>query len=274
MTPLHADRALAERIETLAARALRRLTMTARAVLPECEAASIEVGGGVAAFVSPGSAVNQALGIGFSCQVEPADIERVERFFTSKGARPLVSVCPLADPAVHLALAARGWLLGGFENVLVRRYAGQVRSGRAAPGIEIVEAVSEQDRHTWALAATTGFSDPLEPLPAQLQLGAVVAADPHIRLFLAVVDGCVAGTGALTVDDGVAWLSADATLPHFRRRGVQSALQWHRLRVGAQAGCDLAVSEAAPGSQSQRNQERAGFQVAYTRCDLIAPSRE
>jgi hypothetical protein len=33
------------------------------------------------------------------------------------------------------------------------------------------------------------------------------------------------------------------------------------------AGCALAVTESVPGSPSQRNMERVGFQVAYTRVD-------
>ena len=39
----------------------------------------------------------------------------------------------------------------------------------------------------------------------------------------------------------------------------------------ARAGCDLAVTESAPGSASQRNMERLGFRIAYTRVDLVAP---
>jgi hypothetical protein len=102
-----------------------------------------------------------------------------------------------------------------------------------------------------------------------LNLGAIVVRRPGTRLLLAFLEGQVAGTAELMVEDGVAWLSADATLPRFRGRGVQQVLQAHRLVLGAGSGCDLAVSEAAPGSGSQRNMERLGFRVVYTRVDMV-----
>jgi hypothetical protein len=39
----------------------------------------------------------------------------------------------------------------------------------------------------------------------------------------------------------------------------------HRLRYGAEQGCNIAMVVAQPGSASQRNAERQGFRIAYTR---------
>jgi GNAT superfamily N-acetyltransferase len=64
-------------------------------------------------------------------------------------------------------------------------------------------------------------------------------------------------------------LYADATHPFFRRRGVQAALIAARLRAGAERGCDLATAGTLPGTVSQRNYERLGFQVAYTRALMV-----
>ena len=90
-------------------------------------------------------------------------------------------------------------------------------------------------------------------------------------LLLARLDGEPAGTGELVIEDRVGWLSADTTLPPYRRRGVQRALQIERLQRAAEAGCEFAVTEARPGSDSQRNMERLGFRIAYTRVDMVAP---
>jgi hypothetical protein len=46
---------------------------------------------------------------------------------------------------------------------------------------------------------------------------------------------------------------------------VQTALLHARLARAAEAGCDLAVCLAQPGSTSQRNVVRQGFTVLYTR---------
>ena len=85
------------------------------------------------------------------------------------------------------------------------------------------------------------------------------------RLYLAYVGEVPAGAAALAIDDGIAYLANASTLPEFRRRGVQNALIARRLADAAAAGCELASSGTDFGSSSQRNLERAGLQVAYTK---------
>jgi GNAT superfamily N-acetyltransferase len=58
-------------------------------------------------------------------------------------------------------------------------------------------------------------------------------------------------------------------LPEFRQRGVQSALIARRLHEAAKAGCEYAVVSTNPGSGSQRNMERRGFRVAYTKLVMM-----
>ena len=50
-----------------------------------------------------------------------------------------------------------------------------------------------------------------------------------------------------------------------RRQGAQLALLEERLRYAASRGCTIGMMGAAPGSGSQRNAERHGFRIAYTR---------
>ena len=71
--------------------------------------------------------------------------------------------------------------------------------------------------------------------------------------------------------DGVAMLCGAATLPAFRRRGIQSLLYRWRLAIARAAGCDVAVVTTQPGSKSQANAIRQGFSVLYTRAILIWP---
>ena len=60
-------------------------------------------------------------------------------------------------------------------------------------------------------------------------------------------------------------LRGAATVPELRRRGLQSALLQERMRYAFRHNCDLAMMVAEAGSNSQRNAERTGFRVAYTR---------
>ena len=54
-------------------------------------------------------------------------------------------------------------------------------------------------------------------------------------------------------------------MPKLRRRELQAALLEERMRFAFKGGCDLAMMVAAAGSDSQRNAERQGFRIAYTR---------
>jgi hypothetical protein len=50
---------------------------------------------------------------------------------------------------------------------------------------------------------------------------------------------------------------------------VQTALLLSRLDLARDAGCDVAVVTTQPGSKSQENVQRQGFQLLYTRAVLI-----
>ncbi len=266
-----ADEALAARIEALAAAEARRFTRTAQGLDSLSPAVYLDIADGAAAYLAPESPMNRAMGLGMVSPVEDDDLVELEQFYLERDVSPQMGVCPLSHPSLLEGLSARGWQADGFENVLARTLgSGDAPSPHELPqGIEIREVDDDESRALWKLVAATGFSWPLTPADAQLELGEIVVNRPGTRLLLAFHEGRAAGAAELMIEDGVAWLSADATLVQFRGRGVQQALQLHRLALGAAAGCDLAVSEAAPGSGSQRNMERIGFRVAYTRLDMV-----
>ena len=62
-----------------------------------------------------------------------------------------------------------------------------------------------------------------------------------------------------------------ATAPAHRRRGIQTALLAARLADAAAAGCDVAAIVTQPGSKSQQNAQRQGFDLLYTRAVLVRP---
>ncbi len=92
------------------------------------------------------------------------------------------------------------------------------------------------------------------------------------RCYVGFMDGTPAAHAGLYLDQdsGAGVLAATATLPEFRGRGCQTALLHQRLADAAAAGCDLVVSEAPPGSTSQRNMERVGLRTAYTKVTWTA----
>jgi len=83
--------------------------------------------------------------------------------------------------------------------------------------------------------------------------------------FLAEIENAPVATGMLFVHDDVALLAGASTVPEGRRQGAQTALLDARLRYAVERGCTIATMGALPGSQSQRNAEKNGFRIAYTR---------
>ena len=87
--------------------------------------------------------------------------------------------------------------------------------------------------------------------------------------YIALHDGMIAGGARLRTTEGIAQLTGAATAPAHRRRGVQTALLSARLADAAAAGCDIAVVTTQPGSKSQQNVQRQGFDLLYTRAVLV-----
>jgi ribosomal protein S18 acetylase RimI-like enzyme len=90
-----------------------------------------------------------------------------------------------------------------------------------------------------------------------------------VQRYLATLDGVPAGGGSMRITDGIAQLTGAGTAPAFRRRGIQSALLAARLADATTAGCDVAVITVQPGSRSQQNAQRRGFDLLYTRAVLV-----
>ena len=99
------------------------------------------------------------------------------------------------------------------------------------------------------------------------QLNTFVESTDDVRL-----DGEPIATGVLHCNEGVALFGGASTLPKARQQGAQRALFDARLRLALDRGCDLAMMGAHPGSVSQRNAERQGFRIAYTRTKWQLPA--
>jgi GNAT superfamily N-acetyltransferase len=277
---IFADAELARLLETHAALELERLFSVTLRRFPGNQAQVQRVGGGVVAWFGPAWTFNGAVGMGLTGPVAERDVDEVEAFFRSHGEPARITVCPFSARSLVDELGKRGYRIADLENELVR----EIGPGTPpvppadAPGpdgrapdqsIEIREHVTPDARSEWGRAVAVGFRAPDAVPDSEWSIGEVVAGREGVRLFSAWLDGGLVGTGELDVVGGMAWLNADTTLPDYRGRGVQTALLRHRLRLAEEVGCVLAVSETVPGSGSQRNMERHGMRVVYTRIDLL-----
>ncbi|WP_053219301.1 GNAT family N-acetyltransferase [Virgibacillus senegalensis] len=83
--------------------------------------------------------------------------------------------------------------------------------------------------------------------------------------YLATIGGVPAGIGVVYIKGAVAVLAAAATLPEFRGKGVHRALIDKRAEAAKSRNCRFLVGQAAYGSASMRNMERAGMKIAFTK---------
>lgn len=259
------DVAFARRIEAFNAADFAAYALAARDAGVFPDAVTMPVAGGIAVYVGQAGTINCALGLGMTGPVGGGDIDAIVEFFESRGCIPSVDVCPMADPFLLVCLASRGFQPIAFENVLVRPLSAEDTFPKPAPDVTVRRCTDEDSARVWGDVTALSFTAPRRPTAEERRLADGLVGRRGAVLLLGEVDGQAAGTGQLTMADGIAMLNADGTLPEFRRRGVQQALQAERLRIAAEAGCTLATIEAAPGSASQRNMERIGFRVAYTR---------
>src|SRR5579862_3119379 len=128
-----ADIVLARRLEAAEAANARGCTAAAAG------AATLEIAGGCAIFVGASSPLTQAVGIGLAGHVSEAEVDCLEEFFRSRGARVSIDLCPLADAGLLELLGGRGYRLTEFNNALVKRLPGTEivltpRVRRALPG--------------------------------------------------------------------------------------------------------------------------------------------
>jgi len=265
------DLALSRRLERSEGRSSARFVETRARLFPGSGAQWIEVAGAYAMFDGPVSPITQTFGLGLFEKVTPADMETIEAFFRDRGAPVFHEVSPLADSSSLALLTERGYRPFEFTNILFRPIWPGVRLSAARNDRIRVRAIGEDEVDTWSNTAARGWREFAEVAGQVAELGRVSVNIPGAVGFLAELDARPIATGTLLMSDGVALLAGASTVPEARKQGAQLMLLEARLRHAAEAGCDLAMMGATPGSASQRNAERNGFRIAYTRIKWRLP---
>jgi GNAT superfamily N-acetyltransferase len=257
------DLALSKRLERAEGHACLQFAVARKNLFPECGAEWIECGGAYAVFDTVESPVTQTFGLGLFEPLTPATLDTIERFFRDRSAPVMHEVSPLAGVPTYDLLCARNYRPMEISNILYRPI--EPDSSMLPPNIS-VRVVGPDEGKLWMKINARGWAS-LHPEYQDffLQMGEIVCAREGSFCFLAEVEGEVGAAGALSIYDGVALFGGATTVPELRRRGLQSALLQARLRYAHEHGCDLAMIAAEPGGESQRNAERRGFRVAYTR---------
>lgn len=267
---MFADNGLARRLETTDALAGVEFARSWARLNSFTGEVSLPVGGGLASFAGIDSPVTQAFGLGLDGPVTKADMAAMEEFYRAHGSPANIETCPLADPSLLTLLNERGYRPIEYSNVFVRELSDRDSQAWPDPASEVrVRRPAEDEAESYSLLVATSFFETIEISPEFLSIFISCFSAAGAFFFMAEVDGVPAGGGMMSIHRGVASLGGTGTLPAFRNRGVQRALLLARLGAAAESGCDLAMVATSPGSGSQRNVERLGFRVVYTRTKFL-----
>lgn len=243
----------------------------------EVAVVSEDVGGGIMSYSGPASWSNQACGMGLDGPVDGAELDRLVEFYRSRDAQPRIEVCPFVDETLIEGLAARGFVIKEFENVLARLIDPEEDLWASLPrelagGLEIADVDRDDDRavEQFIRVSSSGFVPEGEEFSeASIAVANRVVQHARSDSFLATIEGEAAGGGGMESAPPVACLFGTSVLPRFRKRGIQAALIVKRVERARLKGCELAVIHSKPGIPTERNAARVGFFMAYTKVVMV-----
>jgi GNAT superfamily N-acetyltransferase len=260
---IFANLELARRLEAAEAFSCAQFAVARKRLYPESTSEWMKCAGATVVFDGVDAPTTQTFGLGLFEKLTPDALDEIERFFLARDAEVMHEVCPFAGAATLDMLCARGYRPFEISSVLYRDV--ETPSETHAANIN-VRVVGLDEAQLWSDINAKGWTQEHPEFEDFVRAsGVLLVVREGSPCFLAEVDGQPGAAGALIVHEGVALFGGAATAPEMRRRGLQAALLEARMRYAVEHGCDLAMMVAEVGSNSQRNAERKGFRVAYTR---------
>lgn len=232
------------------------------------------IGGGIAAYTGSNAPFNKIAGLGYE-PLDEAELESVERDYADRGCPVQIELATLADPELPRLLVSRGYMPVGYEDVLGIDPSCDID----AQGHIEIEPVTDLD--PWLDVLLTAFAaqdtqgiQSHEHFPREAMEKSVrdFIQCRGVMRFLASLGGIPAGAASMRMAPPFALLTGAATLLDHRRRGVQTALLAHRLHLASEAGAELALITTLPGSKSQENAHKRGFELLFTRAHFVRES--
>lgn len=257
------DLTLSRRLERTEGAIATTFPAVQQEVTPELGATWHDFDGTYAIFDGVTSPMTQTFGLGVFGAVTPETLSAIEAFFETRGAAVMHEVSPLAGVETLALLVDRGYRPIELSTVLVQEIAGRMETPSSLTlHVRTIEAA---DRVAWIDTSVAGWSEDPTFAPIIRPIARVASANRAMLHFMVERDGAPIATASMGIHDGVALLAGASTIPSGRGLGAQGMLLGARLAEARRRGCEIAMMITAPGSTSQRNAERRGFHVAYTR---------
>ncbi|MCU0496087.1 MAG: hypothetical protein MUF87_01905 [Anaerolineae bacterium] len=160
------------------------------------------------------------------------------------------------------ALSARGFAQTGFYGAM---YGSPTHQGfRYDQNIQVAKILSG-DRELAADIYVTGFEISKRSYAIMRDSYKALFGNKDAHFYGASIGDRLVAVGSLVISDNMGYFASDTTLGDYRGLGCQMMLLRYRMLHAASAQCDLMVGHARFASASQRNMQRLGMQLAYTK---------
>ncbi len=263
---IYSDISLSQKLERTEARANADFVDTRARLDPLYGATWIEVGGAYAMFDGVESPLTQTFGLGMFEDATTEHLDKIEEFYRERNGPVFHEVSPMADPSLMFLLSERGYRPIELTSVMYRELNSEPVGLKPRDPKLTARVVNLAEVDVWAKTSAVAWATEHEGLADfMFKFGQISAQCEGTYPYLAELDGRAIATGMLFIYDDVCLLAGASTIPDARNRGAQTALLEDRLTFAESKGCQLAIMGASPGSQSQKNAQKNGFDIAYTR---------
>jgi len=259
------DLALAQRLEHAEGSANIAFVESNARLHPSSGASWHDFAGTYAMFDGPQSPVTQTFGLGLFTPPTHAQLADIEAYFAERGAPVFHETCPLGDASLLTILPERGYRPIEQSSVMYQSLDQLSLPEPRADATLTARRTGPGEEQYWADTVALGWGEIDGLVDFMRAFGLISAHSRNTHCFIVEHQGEALAAGALGMHDGVAILAGASTRPEFRGRGAQAALLRARIEHARSSGCDVALMAAQPGSGSQRNAERQGFRIGYTR---------
>lgn len=262
---IFSDKQLSQKLERTEARANADFVDTRARLDIDSGAAWIEVGGAYAMFDGVESPLTQTFGLGIFEDITAEHLDEIEAFYRERESPVFHEISPMIDQSHMELLSSRGYRPIELTSVMYRELSVGVNNRERLATLQ-TRVITSDEVELWARTSADAWKTEHEALGEfMFNFGSVSARCNGAFPYIAELSGTPIATGMLFIYDDICMLAGASTLPEGRNQGAQTALLEDRLAFASARGCTLAIMGAAPGSQSQRNAQKNGFNIAYTR---------
>ena len=263
---IFSDIQLSQKLERTEARANAAFVEARAKISPESGAEWIAVAGTYAMFDSIESPLTQTFGLGVFDEITNVELDEIEVFFKNHNAPVFHEVSPLGGMALLPLLNERGYRPVELTSVMFQPLDDENKLNLPLNPNLKTRIIEKGEEEIWARTSADGWSSEAPELgDFMFNFGQISANCEGGFPFLAELDDKPISAGMLFIYNDIALFGGASTVLAGRRKGGQTALLEARLQFSRLQGCKIATMCALPGSQSQRNAEKNGFRIAYTR---------